>query len=204
MHEHFEIFEREDPIEAAVAWAFDASSLANEVEGFAGQARRVEQFLLGKAVGVFVGQFVLRLESSHDGLSKLSLRRGLDDGGHGTFATGDEFIFAVGVNLIALEFGEFFVDGGADDATFGVDGFGKFESALRVAREQVLGHPHDVLVGVVAVVEQDDVPHLQRLGFARLGCGLSYTLTCSLNSGRRRGWGCGVGLFHDCAFRLIV
>ncbi len=90
---------------------------------------------------------------------------GLDGGGHGAFAAGDEVVFAEGVNLVALELSMFSGSGEDDDVALGVDFGGDLHALFNGMAEELLHHIDDVVVGVVVVVPEDDVVRGLSLGF---------------------------------------
>src|SRR5690606_22776062 len=83
---------------------------------------------------------------------------GLEDRRHRAGGGGKQVIAAIGVDLVALQLGKLAVGGGDDRAALGVHLAGELEGQRRRAGKQVAQHPDDVLVGVVVVVEEDDIP----------------------------------------------
>jgi len=85
------------------------------------------------------------------------LSSGFDDGGHGPFGTGHAPVGAVGMNLIAAEVGLLTLAGHDDGAAGVVDLYGVIEGLAGGHDEELLKHFDDVFVGMVVVVEENDV-----------------------------------------------
>ena len=84
---------------------------------------------------------------------------GFDDGGHASGAAFDLFVFSVGVDLVSFEFGAFFRCGIDDDAAGGIDLASHEVGSLPGVAEELAEHSDDVVIGMVVVIEEDDVPH---------------------------------------------
>ncbi len=112
---------------------------------------------------------------------------GFDRSGHGAFALLHEGVGTVAEDLIAFEFGAFFVGGVADDTTLAVDGHGDTEGIVGILAEEAGHHDDDVGEGVMAVIVENHVPGDGLLGVrSGLGDGL------------------GDGRFEDCVFAHTV
>jgi hypothetical protein len=66
-------------------------------------------------------------------------------------------VFAISVNLVALQLGMLFSRCEDDRPTFGVDCFGKLVALLRLVTEQLAEHLLDILERVAVAVPQEDV-----------------------------------------------
>src|SRR4029077_3359096 len=96
-----------------------------------------------------------------------SLGHRLDAGGHRTFTRVQVRVFAVGVDLIALQLRVLAGCGEHNGTAAAVDFHSNLKSLLDRVTKKLLHHGHDVLGRVLLVVPQDDV--VARLPLGLLG-----------------------------------
>ena len=102
-----------------------------------------------------------------EGIPAELFRRRFDDGTHATLAAGDAPIASEAVDLVALEFRTLERCGVDNDPPGLVHLAGKLKRRFGRPPKQLAQHADDVIIGMVVIVEKNDVVRGQVLAF---GC----------------------------------